>query len=135
MKTMTGKTPKKWFAAAFAALVALNVTLVLAQLGYTLPGLPGLFGANMIRAEIVTKSGGVLHDYRVDKGRISAITGRTLTVNERDGTVVSIQVAGTTRITINGAFATFGQLRRGMKVQTIREDDGPAANVDATRPR
>jgi hypothetical protein len=135
MKTMTRNSPNKWFAAAFAVFAALNVALVLAQLGHALPGLPSLFGANMIRAEIVTKSGGVLHDYRVDKGRITAISGRTLTVNERDGTVVSIQVAGATRVTINGAFATFGQLRRGMKVQTIREDDGPAQNVDATRPR
>ena len=121
--------------AAAAALVTLNAALWLAQFGLALPGLPAIFGPAMIRAEVVTKSGGVVHEYRIDRGRITGISGRTLTVSERDGTVVQIPVSPTARITLNGAFVGFGALRRGMKVQTMREAEDPAESVDATRIR
>ena len=123
------------FVAGLAALVTLNAALWLAQFGLALPGVPAIFGAAMIRAEVVTKSGGVLHEYRIDRGRITAISGRTLTVYERDGASVPIPVSLTARITINGSPAGFGALRRGMKVQTIREAENPAESVDATRTR
>src|SRR5919199_5025190 len=105
---------------AFTALVALNAALWLAQFGLALPGIPQIFGPSMIRAEVVTKDRFGVHDYRVDVGRITAITGRTLTVRERDETVVSVPVSFTARITINGSLATFSQLRRGFRVQTVR---------------
>ena len=69
---------RRWLATT-GALVALNVFFWLATTGFALPdGLANyFFGANMVRAEVVLKAGGVLHDYRIDRGRIRAVTPRS----------------------------------------------------------
>jgi hypothetical protein len=95
---------------------------------------PFTFGPSIIRAEIVCKKDQLVRDIRVDRGRITTLApGRVLTVAERDGTVVTVQVAQTARITLAGAPVGYGALKRGMRVQTLREGDGPADTVDATR--
>lgn len=95
---------------------------------------PFSFGTTVIRAEIVCMKGGLVRDIRVDRGRIRTIgPGRTLTILERDGTSVSMPVAATARITLAGLPAGFNALKKNMRVQTEREQDGPADTVDATR--
>jgi hypothetical protein len=44
---------------------------------------------------VLVKDGGVLHDYRVDRGVIRAKSPGMLSLLERDGSVVSIAVAPT----------------------------------------
>src|ERR1051326_5989683 len=51
------------------------------------------FGPKLVRAEVVTNEGGVIHDYRVDRGRIRQVTQSSLTLFERDGTLVTVPVA------------------------------------------
>jgi hypothetical protein len=70
-------------------------SLWLAQFGLALPRPVKnyLLGPDMIRAEILLRTDGALHDIRIDRGRIRKITGYTLAVAERDGTVVEIPVA------------------------------------------
>lgn len=121
-----------WFV---AALLAVNATLLVAQPGLALPGSLGsyFFGPKLVRAEVLVKDAGVLHDYRVDRGTIRAKAGGTLTLLERDGTVVAIPVAPTAAITIGGQAASYSALRRGMVATVIRDGDAPANEVRATR--
>jgi len=118
-----------------AALLAVNGTLFLAQPGLALPGSLGnyFFGPKLVRAEVLLKDGGVLHDYRVDRGTIRNKAGRTLTLLERDGSVVPIQVAAGALITIGGRPAAYSDLRRGMVATVIRDGDAPANEVRAIR--
>ena len=118
-----------------AALLAVNATLLVAQPGLALPGSLGnyFFGPKLVRAEVLVKDGGVLHDYRVDRGTIRNKAGGTLTLLERDGSLVSIAVAPTAAITLNGRPVAYADLRRGMVATVIRDGDAPANEVRANR--
>ena len=120
---------------AFAALLATNAVLLVAQPGLALPGSLGtyFFGPKLVRAEVLIKDGGVLHDYRIDRGVIRAKSDGTLSVLERDGSLVTIPVAPAASITIGGRPATFSALRRQMVVTVIRDGDAPATEVRASR--
>jgi hypothetical protein len=89
----------------------------------------------MIRAEIVLKSNGVLHDFRIDVGRIQSVNSetQTITLKEKDGTTQPIQVSPTARIKVNGNSSGFAALRRGLHATTIRDGDNPAEQVLATK--
>ena len=118
-----------------AALLALNAVLFVAQPGLALPGSLGnyFFGPKLVRAEVLVKDGGVLHDYRIDRGVIRSKADGTLTLLERDGTLVPIPVAATAAITLNGRPVGYAALRRGMVATVIRDGDAPANEVRATR--
>jgi hypothetical protein len=118
-----------------AALLAVNAVLVGAQLaGAALPGGLGsyFFGPKLVRAEVLLKDATGLHDYRIDRGTIRAKAPGSLTLRERDGTVTTLAVASDATVTINGRFAAFQQLRRGMIATVIRDGDQPASEVRAT---
>jgi hypothetical protein len=118
-----------------AALLAVNATLVVAQPGLALPGSLGnyFFGPKLVRAEVLVKDAGVLHDYHVDRGSIRSKAGGTLTLLERDGALVQIPVAPTAAITLGGRPATYAELRKGMVATAIRDGDAPANEVRAAR--
>jgi hypothetical protein len=118
-----------------AALLAVNAMLLVAQPGLALPGSLGnyFFGPKLVRAEVLVKDGGVLHDYRVDRGTIRNKAGGTLTLLERDGSLVGIAVAPTAAITLNGRPVAYADLRRGMVATVIRDGDAPANEVRANR--
>src|SRR5215207_5257463 len=118
-----------------AVLLALNAVLLAEGAGLALPGSLGnyFFGPKLVRAEVLVKDGGVLHDYRVDRGTIRSKAGGTLTLFERDGTVVAIPVGPNAAITIGGHPAGYAALRRGMVATVIRDGDAPANEVRATR--
>lgn len=126
--------PKKGIAVwTVAALLALNAVLLAEGAGLALPGSLGtyFFGPKLVRAEVLIKEGGVLHDFRVDRGVVRAKSPGTLSVLERDGSVVAISVAPTAVITIDGRPASFSTLRRQMVVTVIRDGDNPAIEVRA----
>src|SRR5580765_8240396 len=87
-------------AASFGAVAA----LALVQGGAA--GLNSLgsffFGPKLVRAEVITNEGGVIHDYRVDRGRIRVVTPSSLTLLERDGTLVTVPVASTADVRLAG---------------------------------
>lgn len=89
-------------------------------------------GGGFVRGELVTRSGGVLHDYRVDRGRIRQVRPGALTLRELDGTVVTIPVADTAQVRLGGRTVTLAELRRGMNAITIRDGDAAAERVVAT---
>jgi len=129
------RMPKKGIAVwTVAALLALNGALLAEGAGVALPGSLGtyFFGPKLVRAEVLVKDGGVLHDYRVDRGVIRAKSPGTLSLLERDGSVVSIAVAPTAAITLDGRPIGFSALRRQMVATVIRDGDSPAIEVRAT---
>jgi hypothetical protein len=120
---------------AFALLLAVNAVLLVAQPGLALPGSLGnyFFGPKLVRAEVLVKDGGVIHDYRIDRGVVRNKSDGSLAVLERDGSLVTIAVSPGAAITIGGRPASFAALRRGMVVTVIRDGDAPANEVRATR--
>jgi hypothetical protein len=93
-----------------------------------------LLGTQMVRGEIGVASGDPTapHDYLLDHGRIRQVGALTLTLKERDGTVVTINISPTARIKLNGQNASFLDLRKGMMALTIHDGDKPADQVFAT---
>jgi hypothetical protein len=91
------------------------------------------FGARMARAESIVVIGGVAHDFRVDRGRVSSKTSSSLTLRERDGSSQTIAVAGNAQIRLAGRAVGLRAIKRGFLVTTVRDGDGPAGWVKATR--
>jgi hypothetical protein len=124
---------------AIAALLAVNAVLLAAQPGFARSGaLPGslanyFFGSKLIRAEVLVKDGGTLHGYRIDRGVIRSKADGTLTLRERDATLVAIPISPTASIRVRGRPASYAALRRGMTATVIREGDAPAIEVRAGR--
>lgn len=90
-----------------------------------------LFGPNMLRTEVVLKLKDALHDYRVDRGKVRAVTATSLTLKERDGLIVTIPVSATARVQMNGRRVRLAALRRGMEAMTVRDGNDPADTVQA----
>ena len=127
--------PKRRIVALLAGLLlALNVVLAVAQSssGFPLTFASKLLGPNMVRAEIVWKSGNVLHDYLLDSGRIRTVTASSITLAEKDGKIVTVPVSPTARVTLNGAAVPLASLRRGGRATTIRDGNVPADTVEAS---
>ena len=91
------------------------------------------FGGKLVRAEVILKDAGVLHDYRVDQGVIRAKTQDSLMLRERDDTTTTIAVAPGADIRLNGGPASLAALRRGMLAVTVRDGDAAATTVRAGR--
>jgi len=120
---------RRRFALIAVVLVALNVFFWVAQGGFALPQalIDRFFGPRMIRAEVVVQSApGVVRDYRIDRGRIAAAAPGSITLRERDGTLVTIQVAANARIVGLGGPVDASQLRRGLRVLVFRQANSPA---------
>ena len=117
-----------------AALLAVNATLFVAQPGLALPGSLGnyFFGPKLVRAEVLLSDSGGLHDYRIDRGVIRAKAPGSLTLRERDGTLVTIAVSPSASITRGGRPVPFSLLRRGLVATVIRDGDAPAIEVRIT---
>lgn len=118
--------------AVVAALLAINAGLILVQPGLALPRSlwTYLAGPKMVRAEVIVLDGGVLHDYRVDRGRIVSKSPGSIVLRERDSSLVTIAVSPTAEILINGRFARFGELRKGMRATTVRDGDAAAERIE-----
>ena len=114
-----------------AALLALNATLLLVQSGLALPGslAAHLLGPKMVKAEIVVKEGKTTYDYRIDQGKIRAVSSTSVTLWERTGEVVTIPVSPGARVTLGGKTVLLTALKKGMRVQTVRNGSAPADTV------
>src|ERR671919_271735 len=80
-----------------------------------------LFGPQLVRAEVILKDATGVHAYRVDRGRVRAVSATGLTLVERDGAVVAIPVAADADVRWNGRPVALTRLRRNLWVETIRE--------------
>ncbi len=89
------------------------------------------FSPRFARAELVVVTAGVPRAIRIDRGKARAVSPGSVTLLERDGTLVTIPVAGTATVRVNGRPAALGEIRRGAVVLTAREGDAPATAVIA----
>jgi hypothetical protein len=69
------------------------------------------------------------HTLTYDRGRVQIVTAGSLTLKERDGTVWTINVAPTAKITIGGAPAQLSQVRPREIATTVAVDGGAAVSV------
>lgn len=120
---------------AVAALLVVNAVLLAAQPGLALPGSLGtyFFGPKLVRAEVLVKESDGLHDYRVDRGVLRDKSPGSLTLRERDATLVTIAVAPNAVVTLRGVPISFSALRRGWTATVVRDGDAPATEIRATR--
>ncbi len=118
-----------------AAAATAVAAFALVQSGAAGPSSLGnfFFGPKLVRAEVITNEGGTIHDYRVDRGRIRAVAAGSLTLFEKDGTLVSVPVAGTADVRLDGVTVPLTRLRRGFVATTVRDGSAAASIVIATR--
>ncbi len=118
-----------------AAAATAVAAFALVQSGAAGPSSLGnfFFGPKLVRAEVITNEGGTIHDYRVDRGRIRAVAPGSLTLFEKDGTLVSVPVAGTADVRLDGVTVPLTRLRRGFVATTVRDGTAAASIVIATR--
>ena len=70
-----------------------------------------------------------------DRGRVQSVGGSALALLERDGSVVTIQVAPNAVVRLNGRRVTLDAIRPGDTARTLGTDGRPATKVVANRPR
>ncbi|HVM16886.1 MAG TPA: hypothetical protein VM290_04855 [Gaiellaceae bacterium] len=119
---------------ALALLLAVNAALFVAAPGQALPRSLAqyFFGPKMIRAEVLVHDGGIVRDFRLDQGRIRSIARDSITLLERDGTLVVVPLAPNAEVLVNGRKTTARSLRRGQTAITVRESGRPADTVHAS---
>ena len=110
------------------ALVAVNTFFWVAQGGFALPRavINQFFGPNMVRAEVLLKSG---EDWRIDRGVITSATGTSLTLREADGTTVTLDISPSARIQGAPRISNATQLRKRLRVVVYHQANLPAEVV------
>jgi hypothetical protein len=113
-------------------LVALNAFFWIAQAGFALPQalIDRFFGPRMIRAEVILGGAQGVNDFRIDRGVITAVAPGSLTLRERDGTIVTIAVTPATKVVGRFPFATVNQLRPRLRVLVVRKANQPAGQIE-----
>lgn len=120
---------RRRFALLAVVLVALNGFFWLAQGSLAIPQrlIDRFFGPRMVRAEVIVQSaGGSVRDYRIDRGQIVTAVSGSITLRERDGTFVTIQVAPNVRIVVLGRPGDSSELRPNVRVLVFRQANRPA---------
>jgi len=82
---------------------------------------------SLIRAEIVTYSGGEIGDYRVYRGTVRKMRGRQLTLAQRDGSVVRVRLSSATQIRIDNRRVVAKRVRPGMRATVMRNGNAAAS--------
>jgi len=114
------------------ALVALNSFFWMAQGGFALPRavINQLFGSQMIRAEVLVQTPTGAQDYRVDRGVIKTLAPGSMTIREKNGDMVPIQISSTASVTgPGGRILSISILRRGMRVMVVAPANAPAESI------
>jgi hypothetical protein len=116
------------FAVSSAAALAFSAAVLAAATAASV--LP----AGWSHAEVnVTGKNGRAHTRIYDRGRVLSVGPLSLTLKERDGQIVTIQVAPNAVIRINGRLGTLSQIAPRDQAQTLGLDGRPATQVLATK--
>jgi hypothetical protein len=112
------------------AIVALALSIAVLALGAgTASAIALPPGWSHAQVNVVIKH--VAHTLYYDRGIITRVTPSSLTLRERDGSVLMIRVAPSATVTLHGTAVALGALRRGEFAQTVRVDGTPAQEVHA----
>jgi hypothetical protein len=85
-------------------------------------------------AEVNVVIKGQPHTLTYDRGKVLSVGPASLTLKERDGSVVTITVSSSTAITIAGHPGALAQIRPFEQAMTISMDGGSATTVNVTVP-
>ena len=107
------------------SLLAACVLAASSQAGNPLAGLPTGWSHATINVLIKRQP----HTLIYDRGRVVAFTASSLTLKERDGSVVVVNVSPTAQIFIAGQPASLSQVRRLEIATTMSIDGAPATTV------
>jgi len=110
------------------ALLAVAVPAASAKLVGQPPPFPNL-GAGWSHAEINVRIARQPHTLILDLGRVVLADPSQLVLRESDGSLVTVALAPTTRIILNGQPATSADLGRGLIAATMRIDNLASAAV------
>jgi hypothetical protein len=99
--------------------------------GFALPKaiIGQFFGNSMIRAEVLMQAPSGAQDWRIDRGVITAISGATITLREKDGTSVPVQVDPNARMQGPARFFSVAKLRPRVRVVLYHQANIPAELV------
>jgi hypothetical protein len=114
------------------ALVAVNCFFWLASSGFAIPQsiINQFFGGSMIRSEVlIATPGGGTQDWRIDRGVITAISGTSVTLRERDQNLVTVQIDPNARVQGSARVTSVALLRRRLRIVVYRQADQPATLV------
>jgi hypothetical protein len=89
--------------------------------------------AGFTHAEINVRIRKEPHTLILDLGRVTAVEPAAVVLLESDGSSVTVPLAPTTLITLNGRPAIAAQLHKRLAVETMRIDGGAAVRVRAFR--
>jgi hypothetical protein len=87
------------------------------------------FSNTLVRAEVVSVVGRVVHDFRIDEGRVTAVRPSAIDLLERDGTRQTIAVGPQTQFFGGGRLGGIPAALRGTRVVTLRDNNRPASLV------
>lgn len=124
----------KRFMLLAVALLALNTFFWLAPGGLALSQalIDQYFGSRMIRAEVLVQTPTGAADYRIDRGVIRVVTPGSITLREKNGDMVPIQIAPNATVTgAGGRVRGTAALRVGVRVTVFRLANAPADNIQA----
>lgn len=82
----------------------------------------------------VTGPRGQPHTLIYDRGRVQSVTPTSVTLRERDGSIVTVQVAPNAVVVVDGRPGTLSQILPRFWVRTLGVDGLPARRVDGTSP-
>ena len=127
---------RRRFAFLAAILIALNSFFWLAQGSFALPRavIDRFFGPRLIRAEVIVGGPRTVNDFRIDRGVIVSTASGSITIRERDGTVVTVSVTAATRVLPAFRFTDVSQLRPPMRILVVRRANGPATQIEVEGP-
>jgi hypothetical protein len=114
------------------AIVAVNSFFWLAQGGFALPTaiINQFFGNRMVRAEVLVQAAdGSIQDWRIDRGVITAVSGTSITLKEKDATSVTIPVDPNARVQGSPRYSSVLQLKRRLRVVVYHQANLPAEVV------
>ncbi len=119
---------RRRFLILVSAVVAVNAFFWLAQSGFALPQalIDRFFGPRLVRAEVILGGPRGVNDFRIDRGVIETAAPGSITLREKDGTVVTIQVAANARVVGSVRFRRVAQLRPRLRVLVVRKANAPA---------
>jgi hypothetical protein len=120
-----------------AGAVAAAAVLVASAAGLAAPGAPPIaardlaqiyFSSTLTRAEVVSVVGRVVHDFRIDQGKVIVSRPNMIDLRECDGTRQTIPVSQQTVIGLGRPFGA-SSIPRGTRVVAVRDGDGPATQI------
>jgi hypothetical protein len=123
---------RKRFMLLAVALLALNTFFWVAQGGFALPRaiIDQYFGSRMIRAEVLVQTPSGVQDYFIDRGVIKTLAPGSVVLKEKNGEMVTIQLAATATVTgPAGHSGPASVLRRGMRITVFRVANAPADSI------